>query len=142
VSSHEDEIPKPVQNAFERIPEPMRDRLLVLRALVLEAGGDPRIDGGIEETLKWGQPSYLPRAPGIGTTVRLGTSKAWPDHAALFFHCQTRLLDTFRHLYPDTFDFEGDRALLILENEPIPKDAVRHCAALALTYHQWKNSRP
>jgi hypothetical protein len=127
-----------VRTAFDKFPAPLRERLLMLRALIHRAASetDPMIE--IEETLKWGQPSYLPRAPRTGSTVRLGALKAAPSDAVLFFHCQTRLVETFRHLYPDTFGFDGNRAMTIPPDKPVPEDEIRHCVSLALTYHRWK----
>ena len=53
----------------------------------------------------------------------------------MFFHCQSRLVESFRFLYPQTFTFEGKRALLFGLRDKIPEDELRHCIALALTYH-------
>jgi hypothetical protein len=124
--------------AIQNYPAPVRARLLELRRLVVQAAAEtPRV-GPLIETLKWGQPSFLPEKPRVGSTVRLGTMKGDQGRCAMFFHCQTRLVETFRHLCPDTFIFEGNRAMLIPSDKPIPADAIRHCASLALTYHLWK----
>ena len=61
-----------------------------------------------------------------------------PGACAMFFHCQTRLIETFRELYPDTFVFEGNRAMSVSPSKPLPEEEIRHCVSLALTYHQWK----
>ncbi len=91
--------------------------------------------GGLEETLKWGQPAYLPAKPRTGSTVRIGPIKDDPDRYALFVHCQTTLIDDFRQLYEDRFSFVGNRALAFPHGEPLPRPALRHCISLALTYH-------
>ena len=56
------------------------------------------------------------------------------DQYAAYFHCQTNLVGTFRELYPE-LRFEGNRAILLDAKEEPPEAALRHCVALALTYH-------
>ena len=36
-----------------------------------------------------------------GSTVRIDQVKAVPDQIAIYFHCQTDLVATFRELYPE-----------------------------------------
>jgi len=124
--------------AFERFPLPLRERLLTLRGLILRAAVETPSVGPLIETLKWGQPAYLPKKPRVGSTVRIGVSKTAPVTAMLFFHCQTRLIETFDHLYSDVFEFEGNRAILVPLDKPVPEDEIRHCVSLALSYHLWK----
>lgn len=92
--------------------------------------------GDLTETLKWGHPAWLPRTPGIGSTLRCNWSAKTPDRLSLYVHCQTTLVDTLRELYPDTFTYEGNRALHMTLDAPLPYDAVDHCAVLTLTYHR------
>jgi hypothetical protein len=54
------------------------------------------------------------------------------DQYAVYFHCQTNLVETFRELYPE-LRFEGNRAILLDAREKPPEAALRHCVALALT---------
>jgi hypothetical protein len=35
--------------------------------------------------------------------------KANPEQYAMYFHCKTKLVDTFKELYRDVFKFEGNR---------------------------------
>ena len=49
-------------------------------------------------------------------------------------HCQTTLVDTFRSLHPE-LRYAGNRAILIPLDEPLPREAVARCIAIALTYH-------
>jgi len=109
--------------------------LMELRALILEAGGEIEATGGLTETLKWGQPSWLPKTPRVGTTVRIDARKAPEAGCALFVHCQTSLAEEFRELYPGVFAFEGNRALLFEADADLPREALKHCIGLALTYH-------
>jgi len=70
-----------------------------------------------------------------GSSIRIDRVKAEPGRYAMYFHCRTSLVDTFRRLYPRTFTFESNRAILFDEHDEIPAKALRHCIALALTYH-------
>lgn len=127
-----------VEEAFDALPDAARDGLLALRSLIFEAAATHETVGRVEETLKWGQPSYLTPETKSGSTIRLGVPKS-PEHDyALFVHCQTDLTAQFETNYPGEFDFEGTRALLFKADKPIPADALRHCIGMALTYHQRK----
>ncbi|GAB5536388.1 MAG: DUF1801 domain-containing protein [Rubricoccaceae bacterium] len=121
--------------AFERYPPAVREKLLRLRQLVLDTAATTEGVGTIEETLKWGEPSYVTRAPKSGTTVRLASVRGTDDRVGLFVNCQTTLIGTFRQMYPDRFTFDGTRAITFHVDEPIPTDELRHCIALALCYH-------
>ncbi len=83
--------------------------------------------GRLTETLKWGQPSYLTEETGSGTTVRIDRLKA-ADGYAVYFHCQSGLLGQFRELYPDTFTFEGKRAIKVFAaGDRVPAREIAHC---------------
>lgn len=41
-------------------------------------------------------------------------------------------------LYPDTFEFEGNRAIVLRETTELPVAPLKHCISLALTYHRRK----
>lgn len=123
-----------VRAVFDAYPAAVREALDDLRRLILEAAHAADVE--LVETLKWGQPAYLPAQPRVGTTVRIDAVKGSPDRYALYVNCKTTLLDSYRLLYPDDFAFEGQRALVFSTAEPPPDEALRHCVALALTYHR------
>ncbi len=127
-------MPADVRAAFDAFPAPARDKLLKVRDLVFASAA--RLDGvgPLTETLKWGEPAYLTEQSGSGSTVRMGWKAKAPEQAALYFNCQTDLVDTFRSLFPE-LTFEGNRALTFPVAEPLPEDALERCLALALTYH-------
>ena len=127
-----------VADVFAAYPPPLRDRMLRLRSLIFEAAAATEGVGPLQETLKWGQPSYLPAATKSGTTVRIDAVKAEPGRYALYVHCQTNLVSSFREMYPDALTCEGNRAVLFDEQDPVPEEVLRHCIALALTYHSRK----
>src|ERR1700759_2219933 len=122
-----------VEAIFRAYPQPARARLSALRRLILDTARATAGVGRIEETLKWGQPSYLTPETKSGSTVRI-------DHVdgkryAIYFHCQTDLVATFRELYSDKWSYGGNRCILLNAENKIDETALRHCVALALTYH-------
>jgi hypothetical protein len=123
-----------VKAKFDSYPKRARTKLLELRELLLETATATDGVGEIEETLKWGEPAYVTKNKS-GSTVRMDWKQKAPDHYALYFHCQTTLVETFRTLFPNDFRFEGNRALLFAIDAPLPRDAVSMCLARALTYH-------
>lgn len=126
-----------VEAKYRSLPEPLRLPMLRLRQAILDvAAASPEI-GPLAETLKWDEPAWLPKRPRTGTTVRANALKGSATHYALYVHCQTSLIETYRRHYPDQFSYNGNRALVFsLEKEP-PAEPLAHCIALALTYHRW-----
>jgi hypothetical protein len=111
--------------------------LLALRRLIFDTADTTEGVGALEETLKWGQPSYLTTESKSGSTIRIDQVKAEAGRYAVYFHCQTDLVETFRELYPD-LRYDGNRSILLDAGEKLPEKALRHCVALALTYHARK----
>jgi hypothetical protein len=130
-----------VAAVFEAYPPAVRKRLIRLRDLIFETAAATEGVGAIEETLKWGQPSYLTPETKSGTTIRIDRLKSDEGRYAMFFHCQTRLVDTFREIFRDDLAFEGNRAIILDAADELPEDALRHCIAMALTYHLNKKKK-
>jgi hypothetical protein len=131
-----------VARLFKAYPSALRGRLMALRELVFDTARKTPGVGALTETLKWGQPSYLTAATGSGSTVRIDRHKA-DDGYAVYFHCQSGLVGQFRALYPDTFRYQGERAILFSLGDRVPTIELGHCIALALTHHaRMKRSRP
>lgn len=127
-----------VAAVFAAYPEPAARALRALRSLIFETAMGLEAVGEIEEGLRWGQPSYLTPQTKSGSTIRIDRIKGPDDRCALYVHCQTRLVDTFKQHYPDTLTYDGNRAVLFDAEAPLPEAELRHCIALALTYHRWK----
>ena len=124
-----------VNDVFNNYPDSVKSQMLNLRELVLNTASE--IDGleELEETLKWGEPSYLTK---YGSTIRMDWKIKNPEQYAVFFKCTSKLVPTFRTIYKDKFEFEGNRAILFKLNEKIPITELKHCITLALTYHKLK----
>jgi hypothetical protein len=132
-----------VDAVFNSYPKPIKTKLLALRRLILDTAATTEGVGRIEETLKWGQPSYLTAETKSGSTIRIDRVKSSANQYAVYFHCQTDLVETFRELYPKEFNYGGNRSILLNAEHAIAEPALRHCLALALTYHlnKRKNAR-
>lgn len=130
-----------IKAVFASYPDPLRSKLLALRRLILDTAKATDGVGVLEETLKWGQPSYLTRESGSGSTIRIDRIKS-DNRYAIYFHCQTDLVATFRELYPDDMIYQGNRAIVFDAANTIPQDALRHCIGLALTYHTRHTAKP
>lgn len=126
-----------VKARFDAYPRNVRPKLLALRELVFRTARATSGVGEIEETLKWGEPAYVTLNK-RGSTVRMDWKAKDPAHYAMYFHCQTDLVETFRTLFPRDFKFEGNRALVFALNDKVPSDALSVCIARALTYHAKK----
>lgn len=114
---------------------------LALRTLIFQTAASISQVGVLLETLKWNQPAYLTQETGSGSTIRLGVSRGG-NKLALYFHCQTSLVETFRLHYSDRLVFENNRAILLDPAEALPTAALEHCIALALTYHLKSDAPP
>ena len=122
-----------VAAAYESFPAPEREGMLALRRLIFETAAETPGVGVLEETLKWGQPAYLTPDTKAGSTIRLGLPKQ--GGFALYTHCQTTLIGDFRSLFPDDFQYEGNRAVHFKAGTPLPLDQLRLLIRSALTYH-------
>lgn len=131
--------PPDVAKVLATCPEPAVQMVKQLRMLILKAAAAQPEVNRLTETLKWGQPSYLTEKPRTGTTIRLG----WDENGttvSLYVHCQTTLVKEWRDLYESEFTFIGNRELCLKTHETLPKPALTHCIAMALTYHSRKPS--
>lgn len=132
-----DEIENPeVVEVFNMYPKHMRQKLMLLRQLVLDTASETEDITRLDETLKWGEPSYVTKG---GSTIRMGWKESKPGQYALYFNCKTRLVDTFKERYGNQFKFEGNRAIVFNESDELPIDEVKHCILLSLTYHSRKH---
>jgi hypothetical protein len=125
-----------VLNTINSYPEHVKEKLLYLRILIIETASENTDRNKIEETLKWGEPSYLAKN---GSTIRIDWKKKNPNQYAMYFHCKTTLVDTFKELYKNIFEFDGNRAIVFDMQGDVPVEELKHCIELSLTYHSRKH---
>ncbi|MCK5824159.1 MAG: DUF1801 domain-containing protein [Ichthyobacteriaceae bacterium] len=129
-------IDNQVKEVFNKYPESVQPQMQYLRELILKSASEISELDELEETLKWGEPSYLTKN---GSTVRIDWKKKTPNQYAIYFKCTSNLVPTFKIVYKNTFEFEGNRAIVFKLNDKIPETELIHCIKMALTYHKIKN---
>ena len=125
-----------VKIKFDSYPKGYDTKLHYLRDLIIETAKEIGSIEEIEETLKWGEPSYLVKN---GSTIRIDWKSKTPDQYAMYFKCTSKLVPTFKELYGDTFNYENNRAILFSLDSKIPETELKSCIKMALTYHKIKN---
>jgi len=123
-----------VESVFLKYPDSVRDKMLNLRRLVLESAEELGLTS-LEETLKWGEPSFLAKK---GSTIRMDWKAKSPEQYAMYFKCTSKLVPSFRLAYDEIFAYEGSRALVFKLDEKVPESELKKCIKAALTYHQVK----
>ncbi|MBB1340844.1 DUF1801 domain-containing protein [Pseudoalteromonas sp. SG44-1] len=124
-----------VKQKFTTYPENIAVVLHEIRSLILQVAVQDGITE-LEETLKWGEPSYISK---IGTTIRFDHKPKSAEQFCIYFNCKTKLIETFKELYGDTFSYEGNRALVFKLNQTVPVKELAHCISLALRYKKIKH---
>lgn len=125
-----------VEPKFQTYPTEIRPKIDALRQLILEVASEDESIGPIEETLKWGEPSYLAKK---GSTVRINWNPKAPDQYAMYFKCTSKMVTTIQEIYGDLFRYEGTRALVFGLDEELPKEELKNCIYMALRYHSLKH---
>jgi hypothetical protein len=126
---------KVIADRFDLYPADVRHRLFELRALILQIAEELQL-GNVDESLKWGEPSYNVIT---GSPIRIDWKPKSPESYFLFFNCKTKLVDTFKILYGDELQFQGNRAIVLSLSDPLPVQAIRQCLVLGLTYQKVKH---
>ncbi len=125
-----------VKKVFDKYPSHIWLPMSNLRQLIFEVAEQINQLNDLQETLKWGEPSYI---CSTGSTIRIDWKEKTPQSYYMFFHCKTKLVDTFKEIYGSLLEFQSNRAIIFDINKPPDKYVLRHCVELALTYHQRKH---
>lgn len=125
-----------VDAVFKRYPGIPRKKLKALRQIIIEAAQESEDINQLEETLKWGEPSYLTKH---GSTIRIDWKEKLPEQYALYFKCTSKLVPTFKKVFGDSFTFESNRAIVFQMNEKVSKVKLKECIKTALHYHKVKH---
>ncbi len=73
-----------VEAVFANYPDFVRDKMQFLRKLVIETAEETEGVTDLEETLKWGEPSFVTKN---GSTLRMDWKEKAPDQYAMYFQC-------------------------------------------------------
>lgn len=74
-----------VSAVYNSYPQKMKLKLLFLRQLIYDTATTMEEIGEIEETLKWGEPSYLTSKSKNGSTIRLAWKESKQEQYSIFF---------------------------------------------------------
>jgi len=124
-----------VNAVFADYPDFVRDKMQHLRELVIETAEETEGVTILEETLKWGEPSFVTKN---GSTLRMDWKQKTPNQYAMYFQCTSRLVDTFRLVFDHKFQYEGKRAIVFELNQKIPELELKECIKASLIYHNVK----
>ena len=127
-----------VAAVFDSYPQRIRTKLMFLRHLIFDTAASMEGVGEIEETLKWGEPSYLTSKSKSGSTIRIAWKKSQEEQYSIYFKCTANLVPAFKEKYPKEFRFGGNRSIDFNIDSEIPVKELKSCIALALTYHHNK----
>lgn len=127
-----------VEATFDAYPDALRTRLLEARELIFDVAQDVEGVGPIEESLKWGEPSYVPMKRNMGSPIRLG--RFGERNIALYFNCNTLLVEEFRGMFGDALEYSKNRAIVLDPGVEMPLVPLRECIEAALTYHARRKS--
>ncbi len=125
-----------VDQVFAAYPEQARGKMQFLRELVIETAREIDQLDYLEETLKWGEPSFVTKH---GSTLRMDWKSKLPNQYAMYFQCTSRLVETFRILFEHQFHFEGNRAIVFSLDQKIPIPELKECIKATLNYHKVKH---
>ena len=125
-----------VDEVFNAYPEHIRKKMFTLRNLILETASEIESVTALEETLKWGEPSYLTKH---GSTIRMDWKPKTPDQYAMYFKCTSKLVQSFKKVFGDVFVYEDNRAIIFQLKDKLPKAELKQCIMVALTYHKVKH---
>jgi len=125
-----------VKTKFQSYPKEVAPKMEYLRNLIIDAANDTDGIEELEETLKWGEPSYLAKK---GSTIRIDWKSKAPNQYAMYFKCTSKLVPTIREVYGDLFRYEKNRAILFDLEDKIPRNELKECISMALNYHSIKN---
>ena len=123
-----------VQSVFDGYPSKAKEKLLHLRALILEVAEENGLTD-LEETLKWGEPCYLTKH---GSTLRMDWKAKSPDQYAMYFKCTSKLVPSFKLAFDNLFRYEKTRAIVFDLEADIPTRELKQCIKATLTYHKVK----
>lgn len=125
-----------IEKIFANYPDSVRNKMQELRELVLQTASETKEVSRLEETLKWGEPSFITKN---GSTLRIAWKEKTPEQTAMYFQCTSRLVDTFRMIFDHKFQYEGKRALIFPLDQEIPKVELKACIKASLIYHKVKH---
>tara|TARA_R110002051_G_scaffold325867_1_gene432568 strand:+ start:107436 stop:107867 length:432 start_codon:yes stop_codon:yes gene_type:complete len=124
------------EEVLANYPSFARSQMNYLRELIETTAQEIEDLHSLEETLKWGEPSFITK---YGSTLRMDWKAKAPEQYALYFKCTSKLVTSFKQVFDEKFQYEGHRALIFKLEDEIPKTELKLCIKAALMYHRVKH---
>ena len=64
--------------------------------------------------------------------------KKTPNQYQMYFKCTSRLVETFKIVFGERFNYEKNRAIVFQLNQEIPVNELKQCIKATLIYHKVK----
>lgn len=126
-----------VKEVFQNYPSEVKHKMHEIRELIIQVAQETEEIQALQETLKWGEPSYISK---LGSTLRIDWKEKNPNNYSIYFKCTSKLVPSFKSVYGDVFNYEKNRAIIFNINEELPdKVKLKECIKAALLYHKLKN---
>lgn len=123
-----------IEQKLRTYPHIVSQKLRAVQALVCAISTEAQGVGTIEESLKWGQISFATARPKSGTPIRIdGDAEA--STYSIYVPCSTSLIEDFRSVHPDMFDYHGRREIRLDLNKPLPDPELTLFLTAALRYY-------
>ena len=124
-----------IESKLNTYPPHVKHALGQVRELILHIAKSESL-GPVSESLKWQQLSYS--CPS-GSPIRIDWNADSPQTISIFCHCQTKLIASFKEVYPNAFRYLGNREMVLAINQISANPELTHCISVALKYHQVKD---
>lgn len=92
-----------VELIFNKYPKQVKQKMHRLHTLILETADEIEKIENLEETLKWGERSYLVKK---GSTLRIDWGKKEPDQYAMYFKCTSKLISPLKWFMVKSFNMK------------------------------------
>ena len=109
-----------VADVFNSYPQNIKSKLMFLRQLIFDTAASIEGIGKIEETLKWGEPSYLTPESKSGSTIRIAWKESQKENYSIYFKCTANLVPAFKEKFPNKFKFGGNRSIDFNLDDDVP----------------------
>jgi hypothetical protein len=127
-----------VKAKYSSYPPKVKPELQKLRKLILDIALKDKDIDLIDEDLKWGEPSFITKTS--GSTLRIDWKQKRPESISLFFNCRTKLISMFKEIYPDDFNYIGEREIRLPLAKKYPIKKLSKCIEMTLKYNHIKNN--
>jgi len=121
---------------YTSYPDHIKEKIFELRSLIIKSAEELGHISQLEETLKWGEPSFLCKG---SSTLRMDWKSKNPQYIALYFKCTSKLIPSFKKVFGNKFIYEKDRAIYLPLEDDFNSESLKTCIKSALQYHKIKH---